>query len=300
MDGSTIVQTDIAQAVREAAMLASVSISTWGAEKTDRALLDKLKQDTGAVGNVGRVVKNTLAGADGKLKDVISAYTTVRAAHFNYTLPWVRDPHAERQRGPRLLPHLLFDKYLQAVSKQKREAESLLDEFLAEYPDLVVRAKTNLAGMADTDYPSADEVKARFRVHIDFEPIPAGASFKGLPDLVLERLSLGLQKRQERMIADATKAMWDETRERVGHLAERLADPESRFKASTVDNVRELLTLLPGWNIANNPVVGEVVEDIQQMLASVDAKALRKDDQLRGAVAGQARAIADKLSAWGV
>jgi hypothetical protein len=301
MDGSMEVkQGDVTQAVREAAMLATVSISTWGAERSDKTLLEKVKADAGAVGDVGRLVKNMLAGADGKLKATISAFGAVRSVHYKYTLPWVTDPHAERQRGPRLLPHLLFQDYLAAVSKQKREAEGLLADFLADYPNLVNQAKANLGGMADAVYPTEADVKSRFRVHIDFEPIPAGQSFKGLPDHVLERLSLGLQKRQERMVADATRAMWEETRGRVQHIADRLADPESKFKSSTIENVRELITLLPGWNVTGNPLVAEVVEDIKQMLTGVDAKQLREGAELRGDVAGQAKRIADKLSSWGV
>ncbi len=229
-----------------------------------------------------------------------SAYAQVRSLHYQYTLPWVSDPHAERQRGPRLLPHLLFDKYLAALSKQKRVASQLLDELIVELPTHIAQAKANLGSLADATYPSEDEIRASFRVHFDFEPLPAGAAFKGLPEHTIERLANALQQKQNRMIQAATKAMWDETKERVSHIVERLGDPENRFKASTIENVRELITLLPGWNLTGDTAVQEVVEDLEKMLAGVDAKQLRDDLHSRSDVADKAKAVVDKLARWGV
>jgi hypothetical protein len=300
MDGTTITTVDVIQAVRESAMLADVTVSMWNAERSDKDALDKLKADAGATGNVGRVVKNLLAGADAKLKEVRSAFTAVRTLHYSLTLPWVSDPHASRQTGPRLLPHLLFDRYLADLSKQKRVAFAELDAFLADYPDYVAKARTNLGGLADAVYPTEDEVKAQFRVHFDFEPLPAGALFKGLPDHTIERLSKALQIKQQRMVDAATKAMWSEAKERVGHIVERLGDPENKFKATTVENARELLTLLPGWNLAGSPEVDEVVQDIKQMLDGVAAKDIRENPTTRNDVADKARRLVEKMQGWGV
>jgi hypothetical protein len=300
MDGSTITNTDMIQAVREAALLADVTISVWSGERSDRKLMDQLKQQNGATGNVGRVVKNMLAGADSKLEAVRSAYNALRTKHYAITLPWVSDPHAARQRGPRLLPHLLFSNYLGELGMLKRAAEALLDDFLAEYPSLIVQARANLGGMADTNYPSVDEVRAAFRIHIDFEPIPAGTNFKGLPEHVIERLSVNMQARQQRMVNQATEAMWGEAKERIGHIVERLSDPEKTFKESTVEQVRELVTLLPGWNVAGSPQVAEVVQDIKTMLDGVTTKEIRKSGTVRQDVASQAKAVADKLAGWGL
>lgn len=300
MDGITINNTDMIQAVRESAMLADVSISVWNAEKSDRGAMDDLKARAGATGNVGRVVKNMLAGADAKLKDVRSAFTVVRTLHYGLTLPWVADPHALRTTGPRLLPHLLFERYLMELSKQRNTALKLLEDFLVDYPSLVAQAKANLGTLADVTYPTVDEVRASFRVHFDFEPLPAGASFKGLPEHTIERLAGALHKKQERMVAAATKAMWDEARDRLGRIVERLSDPDAKFKASTIENVRELVTLMPGWNMTGQPEVDEVVADIKSMLSHVDAVILRDDIGKREDTATKAKAVMDKLASWGV
>ncbi len=299
-DTSSVSGVDVIQAVRESAMLADVTISVWGAERTDRRATDELKASNNATGEVGRFVKNLLAGCDDKLKATRSAYAAVRTLHYQLTLPWVSDPHAQRQSGPRLLPHLLFERYMKEMSAQKRAATLALDQFIAEYPDLVNRARTNLGGLADATYPSCDEVRSYFRIGFDFEPIPAGASFKGLPSHTLERLAKGLQAKQTRMIEAAQAAMWEAVRDRVSHLASRLADPEAKFKSSTVEHVRDLITLLPGWAVTGDARAAEIVRDIDDMLTGVRVEELRDDQRVRTTVVTQAQAVADKLSKWGL
>lgn len=291
---------DISEAVRSTAILADVTISMWGAERSDAGMMDKVKADAGATGNVGRVMKNMLAGADGMLKDTKSAFAAVRSVHYSMTLPWVSDPHAERQRGPRLLPNLLWEKYTTAIVNRRTEAYAVRDSFVAEYPNLVEQARKNLGALADANYPDAEEVRAQFKIGIDFEPIPAGVAFRGLPESVLGKLAASLQRKQERMIESATAAMWDEVRDRVKRITERLSDPEAKFKATTVEGVRELITLIPGWNVVGDERAAEVARDIEEMLHGVRAEDLRGDARVRGDVASRAQAVTDKLSSWGL
>jgi len=300
MDGTTpvVTSTDVIQAVRESALLAQVSISTWTASRSDKTAGEKLTTDAGASRRAARVVINLLAGAEENLKAVTGAFEAVRSLHYSYTLPWVSDPHASRQKGPRLLPHLLFDQYLGALSRQKREAQALLDAW--DFDADVARAKPNLGSLTRADYPSADEVKGSFRIHMEFEPIPEGTQFKGLPDLAVERLSRALDTRQQRMVEEAQKALWKEARDRVSHMVEQFGDVERKAYASTLDNTRELLTLLPGWNLAGSPEVDEVVQDIKNMLDGVGIEDVRKSASTRQDVAENARRVLEKLDRFGV
>jgi hypothetical protein len=297
----TLIEQDMAEAVRATALLADVSISVWGAERTDPKIMTKAKADAGATGNVGRAIKNMLAGADENLKATRAAFAAVRATHYALTLPWVSNPHADRMTGPRLLPNALFEKYLTAMSTQKRAALQALDKFIDGYDDDVQRARANLAALADADYPTADQVRGMFRVAFDFEPIPAGAGFKGLPPAFAGKLAASLRAKQEAMIASSQAAIWEEVRERVTHLHTRLADPDAKFKASTIENVRELITLLSGWNVTGDARVDEIVEDIDRMLFPVpNAETVRDEPVLRAQVASMAGDINNKLNAWGL
>ena len=300
----TVAPADITQALREAAMLADVRLSMWEANQNDKSLMGEVKKAHGAHGDVGKVIKFLLAGADSPLKKVRNKFKAVREHHKALTLPYVDDPHATRSEGPRLLPHLLNQRYMNEVAAKRKEAMAERDEFVFQYPDLVKQAKANLGTMVtDASYPSQEEVAKLFRITVDFMPIPEGSRFSGLDDHMLERLSKMLQRRQSHAAASAETEMWRRVRERVAHMVERLSvddDVEKTFKAATVENVRELLTLLPGWNVTGNPLAAEIADDLDQILTGVDAKDLRTDKALREATAQDTRKVLDKLAGYGL
>jgi hypothetical protein len=296
-----VTEGDLGKALQEAAMLAHVKISVWDSTKTDRKVMEDVKALHQAKGDVGRVMKNMLAGVDQPLKTVRSAYAAVRTRHYDLTLPWVSDLAADRKTGARLLCHPLLSRYLSELGELERLATDALEEFIPLYPTMIQNAQPNLGGMfREEDYPSAEEVRSRFRIYKDFEPIPDGTGFKGLPKGLLERLSLHLHERQQDQLTQAQASMWLAAKERVAHLIDRLADEDTKFKEASVRQVRELVSLLPGWNLARDPRVAEIAEDIDRMLGGIEAVDLRKDTSLRVSVVEEARRIADRLNAWGV
>ena len=300
-DLSSQLSVDIADAVRSTALLANLSVSTWSGERTDRTLMDEIKSNKGAVGNAGRAVKNLMCGVDEHIRKVQAAYKNARYAHYDLTLPWITNPKAALQGGPRLLPTALFEKYLTTMSEIRNNASTTLDAFLAEYPNLVQQAMTNLGGMAQmSDYPDVDEVKTLFRLAFDFEPIPSGASFQGLSPNTTLKLSRMLEAKQARASEAAQAAMWTQVRDRVAHLADRLTDPDTRFKGATVEDVRALVDILPGWNVTGSPHVGPIVMKLSRMMDGVDANKLRKDDRLRLVVLNQCKDILNEMSLLGV
>lgn len=290
-----IENTDILAAVRESAVLADVSISVWGGTKTDPKLLNELKDVHGATGDVGKVVKNLLAGADSQLKITRSAFLAVRLRHYALTLPWVSDPHATRQEGPRLLPHLIFDRYMVEITGLRRQAMEKLDEFLDAYPQLVEQARENLGTMANMDsYPSVDALKGAFRINVDFTPVPESARFRGLSDFTLERLAKHLSRKQERQVAQAQRAVWERAEKPLRNLIERLTDES--FRERTFDNVKELIALLVGWNITNDPSIAATIQELEDMAGEMDSKNLRKNANARDSLIRKARAVADKMA----
>lgn len=290
---------DMTEAVRATATLVDLSLSLWSGERTDRIVGARIKEDAGAVGNTGRYLKNLLAGCDNKLKEVRAAYALARAAHYNLTLPWVSDPTAQRAVGPRLLPNALFVPYLTEMGKLQRQAVSQRDEFLEVYPALAQQAQANLGDMANVDeYPSVSEIREAFKLKFDFSPIPAASAFRGLPEAMLGKLSANLERRQLAAVQGAQDAMWGRVKEGVAHLVDRLADPDTRFKEASVEAVRELIVLLPGFNCVDDPRISEVIAGITDMLDGITAKDIRNDARLRQDVVTKARAINDKLTSW--
>jgi hypothetical protein len=304
VSGTTNVVThaDLTEAVRATAVLADLNVSLWYGEKTDKDISARVKEDSGAIGNVGGFVKNLFSGCDTSLKAVRSAYTAARTMHKQLTLPWVSNPQADRDTGARLLPNLLFFRYVKAMSAIKRDALVKLDVFIQEYPDLVVQAKANLALLGkDEDYPEPEFVRKRFKLNFDFSPIPATDGFRNLPTDALEQLGKQLHKKQAAAVQAAQASMWEQVRRTVGHLVDRLDDPKTIFKVNSLDNVRKLLEVLPGFvSLDPDDRLTTVVSDITRMLDAADPKALRGSTKTRMDVVHQAKMVVNKLDNWGL
>lgn len=286
--------------VREVALLADVTIAVWSGERTDASIMEEAKRNAGATGNVGRAIKNLMAGADTRLKECRSAFSAMRQTHYSLTLPYVSDPNAQRLRGPRLLPNALFMPYLDAMGAKRREANAALDKFCDGYDEDKAAAQANLGTLADSVYPTVEQVRSLFRAEFEFSPIPAGADFVNLPDVILKKLSGTLADRQAAALASAMRGMWETARERVEHLAAVMADPDKTFKESTVEQAHDLAKLLPGWAIDGDPRAHEAAADIHGMLDGVTAKLIRKDGAVRAEIADRARALVAKFNEWGV
>jgi len=304
---NTLSRADLTEAVRSTALLVRLTIGVWSGEKTDKRVGAEIKQHHNAVGDTGRYIKKLLAGCDVELKATHTAYSRCRAYHLENTLPWESNQQAspaaggQRNLGARLLTNMLFHKYVKGMGDLERAAKQARDAFLVEYGGRVVQAQANLAGMGDPeDYPDVAEVKARFRIDIDFQPVPATGGFQGLPDAMLEKLGERLRGRQERAIAAAQADMWGRVREGVSHLIDRLEDPETRFKSSSVEAVRTLITLLPGFNCGGDARVNPVVADITSMLEGISAEDIRKNERVRQDVVAKAQALSAKLDQWGL
>ena len=82
-------------------------------------------------------------------------------------------------------------------------------------------------------------------------------------------------------------------KEVVSHMVERLKEPESRFHASLVTNVFELVDLLPRLNVNQDEELNRFAGEIKDRLCGFTARDLKKNEILRVATANDAAQILD-------
>lgn len=293
--------TEVHTALRATAMLVDVSISKWGGTVSDAAALEEIKIQKGATGDVGRFMKNLLAGHDAELRALNSSLDAIRTTHYKLTLPWVLNNQdgAGRNRGARLLPTALFDRYTKEIGMLRRNMMQRRDAFLAVYEQRAMEAKINLGELAhNTEYPTVDRLRNSFGVVVDFAPIPDGSHFTGLPDATLQKLGSALNERVDRMVSTAMEHAWTLVRDRLKHTWDRLADPDKKFHASMVEHNRELVELLKAFNITGDPRLEEIRQEIAQHIAPASADELRDNVESRTSVASEARRLLDRLNEW--
>jgi hypothetical protein len=87
-------------------------------------------------------------------------------------------------------------------------------------------------------------------------------------------------------------------RKLVDHMVSRLQQPDGRLYASVVDNIVDLINVLPDLNLTNDPALNNFVEEIRARLCSASAKQLKADELLRAATAQEASDIATRMAAY--
>ena len=277
--------------ITERAMLAAVHISIWTAVKHDRKVSRDIAQQHGAHEGAGRYNKQLLGEAE-KLECLRSLSGQIRQYFYKITLPW-------SDEGYRLLPaHFYFE-----LTTKMREFEQVftqqVEEFLAVYPSYIEQVRPALNGLfREEDYPSAEKLRSKFGVRVEVLPIPSGEDFRvTLSEEEQARVAREIDENVRQSLKRGTEDLWVRLKDVVSHMVERLKEPESRFHASLVTNVFELVDLLPRLNVNQDEELNRFAQEIKDRLCGFTACDLKKNEILRVATANDAAQILTEMDA---
>jgi hypothetical protein len=265
------------------AVLAALHISRWNERRVDRKVTDEVHQRHSAERNTGKYIKRLVSE---EATETISSLTAdARHYHLRHTLPWL-------DGGTRILPSTLYMDYAKEMQERRQKFDEAVRTFIKGYPDFVADAKKRMNGMFDeADYPRAEQLDAYFSFIVKVLPCPDAGDFRC--ELDKDTLA-GLKSEAKNNIQDlyegAVRSVAERVLEVVGHMAGRLKDykpasgkkkAENFFRDSLVGNVRELVTLLPAFNMGDDAKFGAIIKAVEKDLCKVEAEDLRNDDQIR-------------------
>lgn len=279
------------------AMLASVRISVWTARKVDKKVTAETNAANYASADAGRYNKALLA------KDALAAVTTAasaaRLAHYSLTLPWMDD-------GSRILPAAAYDKYSADMRTIRLQFETAVSDFVSNYSNYVADARRRLGDMYNADeYPEPAHIEAKFKFETRILPMPDATDFRvDLGDAVAAQIRADITRDTFAALETAQRDVWQRIAGVVGHMVERLQEykPATRkgdkvtgiFRDSLVENVRELVEILPALNLTADPYLTEITARLAAELCTHDADTLRESDHIRETTAASAaRILAD-------
>jgi hypothetical protein len=274
------------------AVLASVVISAWSARKYDKKITEETNARNNANPDAGRYNKLLVAKKD--IKELTAVASGARQFHYAMTLPWI-------DQGPRLLPTDTFMKHAE-IRKMKADFDKLADQFAKNYPAIIEDAKKRLNGMFDpADYPDPALIRSKFSFDVKYLPCPDSEDFRvSLGQEAMDEIKSDLEARMGSAVDTAMSNVRERIVDVVGHMAEKLKGyapgmkgkrAENTFQDSLVDNVRDLVDLLPSFNLTNDPKLDALIKKMRDKLCSVDAEELRDNEHERKYVAKQAAAI---------
>lgn len=269
------------------AMLASLRISSWSARKYDKKVTAETNAHHGADADAGRYNKMLLPGDASSYKALTSHIAATRVLHYAETLAWSDD-------GWRLLPVANYQKYTDKLRAAKHQYDSLLSDFLSDYPALQQAARIKLNGMfRDDDYPV--NVASKYGFGVEYSPVPSGGDFRvelsqEEIDVIATRTESRVKNAFEDAHRDAVKRLYD----CVARIHERLASPDAIFRDSLIGNAQELTDVLSRLNISGD-VNLETLRKQTASLATVTPDSLRNDPVTRLQTANDAQGILDSM-----
>lgn len=276
----------------ERAMICNLSISMWQGYRLDKEASRKVTEDAGAKADAARVNKHLVSKE--ALAPLVTAANNVRSHFHANTLPW-------RDNGDRILTRVAYLTFIPAHEALVREFNEAVEEFLtAAYPEARSQAEFRMGDLfKPDDYPHVSELRRRFAITLDYGPVGTANDFRvSLDQSHADRIKAQIESAAEARLAQAQADVWQRIGKAVGYFHERMADPKAVFRDSTVDNIHDLLALIPGLNVLDDPNVELVRKMLEDSMGGVEAQSIRKSPELREELAGEAKEIMDKVAGF--
>lgn len=279
-------------ALTEKAMVMNLSISMWQGYRLDKDASRKVTENAGASNDAARVNKHLVPKE--ALAPVVTAQNAVRSHFYDNTLPW-------RDNGDRLMTRKLFTSFIETHERLRAEFDEAVRKFLDDdYPSAIAQAEFRMGDLFKReDYPTVSDLRRRFSVALDFEALTTSNDFRvQIDEEHVERVKSAMEAAAERRVHQAQADVWRRLLEKVSYFAERLGDPKAVFRDSTINNIDELLELIPGLNVLDDPDIEAIRAEVKAKLGGLSAGDIRKDPELREELAGDAKEIVDKMAGF--
>ena len=273
------------------AVLVSLTITQWSARKLDRNETAKLAAKHGTAAKVARVNKSLLPVAS-PLDSITKHANEARAEFHKRSLPWSNSQAIVRSSG--------YLEFASAMSGYKDKFYTLVDRFVASYPQLQESAKVHLNGLyRDEDYPSALEVRRRFAMDFQTLPLPDASSSHKVQGLeaIADSMAREISRRMTQASEEAMREAWRRVYDVAQKAHDRLSDPEAVFRDSLVENAREIVKLLPNLNLNNDPGLTQMGADLRRVLCGHNPETLRRDQAVRQRTTDGLADILDRMGA---
>ena len=268
-----------APTLASASMLVEVNISNWVGRKKDKRASAQIADQNHAERNSVRAIKDLLTDND-DLKAITQHVTATRAVHVNMTMPWSNS-------GLRLLPTAQYFKYQQTMTDMQNEFERLAQNFLDKYNDAVIDVQIKLGNLfSRDDYPSLNELTHKFRMGINYMPLPDTGDFR--IDIGNEALAEVKQQYSEfyaKQYSTAMNDVWTRLHKALTSMSDRLdyssKEDKKVFRDTLVSNVTDMIELLRVCNVTNSTQMSAMADSLEEAMSGVTPDALREDDYFR-------------------
>ena len=306
--------------IASAAMIGNLNISSWEARIQDKATKEEVLATKGARSKRAASVSKHLFSECPAL-DAIKALRGEAYLWFRKeTMPW-------DDNGGRLITTRRYLQTMDQAAKYEQRFNALVNAFLGVYQtEISKQAFENGALFDRSEYPSEDEVRAKFRFALNVSPVPTSGDFR--VDIGHEAAKQ-LAEQYERLAAERMSAAlaepWQRIKDQVLWVKERMeavlaydpdaveeqpvTDPDGKvidikitkkrrpkLYDSMLENGLELCKTLSDFNITNDPRLEEARRELETALTRIDMDSLKESPELQKATKTAMQDILDRFA----
>jgi hypothetical protein len=284
--------------VARRAVIARLTISKWTATKHDKRVSKEVADTHNSDEQMGRYNKS-LINKDA-MKEIRAIESRIRELHYKLTLPWEQD-------GERILSAKAYFDYCDQMRLLQVDWNNAVRAFVAVYPNLVADAQYRLNGLFNpAEYPAVSEIANKFNFeYANFLPLPEGQHLQVIDmGTELADRQREVDMRVAAALDKATRDIWLRMQEVVTHMHEKLKvyerTPDGKtngiFRDSLVENITDLLDLVPTLNFSDDPNINKIADDMRASLTQYSPDTLRENPSARANTASAAKNILDSIS----
>lgn len=246
------------KAIASSIQLVTLTTGAWRASKLNKSESIKVNSAHNAGDAAKVIVRLTDHPA---LLALYKLHAEAYSEHKRITLPSIQD-------GLRIVPTGKQIEHAKIMADFTAKHEVLVNQFMADYPQIRLEAPIKLNGLFDgRKWPADETVRAKFALSVRYLPCPCDGAWS---DWLDETAAAGQAELRERLVTAAR------------HLATVLQG-DGKLYQSALDNLREVCELAgQGFNLLDDPIISQAARELLPHASNAaanmrDAKAIRAD-----------------------
>src|SRR5690606_29989873 len=144
-----------------------------------------------------------------------------------------------------------FKEYMDGMRKLISKAEAEERKFFKDYPGWIEEAQRIHGKLFDrSQFPTVDEVKGKFGIHVNVIPIPSVEDWRIQLDAEqVKELKRAALEQFEAINKEGLAELYERIHKVLEHANEKLSDAEATFRNSTIENLKEITKAIAKLNI---------------------------------------------------
>jgi len=202
------------------------------------------------------------------------------------------------KHGVYLIRLSLVTEVMEELDQYEKKISDLIEAFLEFYGKIYVQRhdqksemRTRLGSLYNPgDYPAPATLKSAFKFETQLWEIGTPGALSTVSRALYEREKRKMDNVWEQAKEQITQVLMTELRDMTSRLTERLTPNEDGtkkvFRDSLIGNLQEWLDVFKRRALTDDQELIDVVEKARQLIAGVDAKTLRTDEESRKDLSG--------------